>query len=155
MSKLEEVSVVYRGWAGHFICANRCRFRLNTLVSLGDVKIVVSTVGLMESGRDAEKGFEQIGWQRYFETMAFHADPNSEFLDADVSRQVDFESPWAYDTLDSEAAANAGHVRVVEEIAARLRNGDKFEDDDEPELSCCNVEFDPDIRICPKCKEHY
>jgi hypothetical protein len=59
-----------RGWGGHFICADRCLFRRNTLLHNTDTgaKIVISTVGLMK-GPDG--GIEAIGWERYYETMAF------------------------------------------------------------------------------------
>jgi len=62
-----------RGWAGHFICADRCEFRRNTLLEAGDIKIVVSTIGMMHDIH--EGGYETIGYNRYYETMAFHADP--------------------------------------------------------------------------------
>ncbi len=55
-----------RGWAGHFICAERCRFRRNTLLEIGDMAIVVSTVGAMMS-RGEDKP-ETIGHERYYET---------------------------------------------------------------------------------------
>src|SRR5690625_2999714 len=77
-----------RGWAGHFICSDSCRFRRNTLLTYKDIRIVVSTVGLME--RDGK--FETIGHNRHFETMAFHSDPtDTRYYDANVSKQVYFD----------------------------------------------------------------
>lgn len=119
------VSRAERGWAGHFICANRCRFRRNTLLSYSDIKIVVSTVGLMEM--DSGK-FETIGHNRYFETMAFHADANDKrYYDADVSKQVSFDSDWAIPEVDADDRANEMHEAVVSEITERLLKGEKFE----------------------------
>lgn len=113
-----------RGWAGHFICANSCRFRRNTLLTYNDIRIVVSTVGLME--RDGK--FETIGHNRHFETMAFHVNANDKrYYDADVSKQVYFDSEWAISEIDADDRANEMHEAVVAEITERLLKGEKFE----------------------------
>ena len=110
-----------RGWAGHFICANRCRFKRNTLLERGDTRIVVSTVGLLENIKN--DGFETVGNDRYFETMAFHAAFDGRYWDADVSRQVCFESPWRISEIDADDRANDQHEAVVSEISAKLHSG--------------------------------
>jgi hypothetical protein len=112
-----------RGWAGHFICANSCRFRRNTLVSDGDRHIVVSTVGAYFSPLDEEKP-STIGWERDYETMAFRAKPDdSTYHDADVSRQVALDSNWTLkitpkneDRIDN--LADEMHEGVVAEVMA-------------------------------------
>jgi hypothetical protein len=112
-----------RGWAGHFICANSCRFRRNTLLAYNDIKIVVSTVGLMER----ENKFETIGHNRHFETMAFHSNPtDTRYYDADVSKQVYFDSEWAIAEQDADDKANEMHEAVVLEITNKLLAGETF-----------------------------
>jgi len=112
-----------RGWAGHFICANRCRFRRNTLLAYKKIKIVVSTVGLMEvNGK-----FDTIGHNRHYETMAFHAEPTDKrYNDANVSKQVSFDSEWAIGEIDADDKANEMHEAVVSEITKKLLSGEKF-----------------------------
>lgn len=112
-----------RGWAGHFICAHKCRFRRNTLLSYGNIKVVVSTVGLMEvDGR-----FETVGSNRYFETMAFHADKKDKrYFDADVTKQVSFDSEWAISELNADDKANEMHEKVVSELSNKLLSGEKL-----------------------------
>jgi hypothetical protein len=105
-----------RGWAGHFIGANRCRFRRNTLLECGDTRIVVSTVGLFENIKG--DGFTTVGFDRHFETMAFHAAFDGRYWDADVSREISFDSPWMISEIDADDRANDQHEAVVSEISA-------------------------------------
>ena len=112
-----------RGWAAHFICANSCRFRRNTLLAYNDIKIVVSTVGLMER----ENKFETIGHNRHFETMAFHSNPtDTRYYDADVSKKVYFDSEWAIAEQDADDKANEMHEAVALEITNKLLAGETF-----------------------------
>lgn len=138
MSK--KVQRTERGWGGHFICAHRCLFRRNTLLEYQDLQIVVSTVGLMQAtdrsmSSDAftdEISFKEIGHHRYYETMAFHVDPaDTRYHDSNVSRKVNFASPWSIDRLDADDEANAMHEAVVQEIATRLLNGESFKENHE------------------------
>jgi hypothetical protein len=117
-----QVKRTERGWAGHFICANRCRFRRNTLLEYNDIKIVISTVGLMEKREGLKTNeFEQVGAGRYFETMAFHAKrDDARFHDIDVSREVNFDSPWQIGKIDADNKANDMHEMVVNEITQML-----------------------------------
>lgn len=110
--------IIERGWAGHFICADRCRFRRNTLIDFGRKKIVVSTVGVMTSPIN-EKGFEEIGLNRHYETMAFVAKKDGVYWDADVTREVRFESNWRIEKISdsSDNEANEMHNNVVAELS--------------------------------------
>lgn len=113
--------ITERGWAGHFICAHRCLFRRNTLIDFGRKKIVVSTVGMMRLG---EGQFDTIGaGGRYYETMAFFARKEGPYWDADVSKQINFESEWAIcaDSVkklpaDADNKADEMHNAVVSEL---------------------------------------
>ena len=110
--------ITERGWAGHFICADRCRFRRNTLIDFGKKKIVVSTVGVMLLNRD-DKKFGEIGLNRHYETMAFKAKKDGAYWDADVTKEVRFESKWRIEKLSdsSDNEANEMHDNVVKELA--------------------------------------
>lgn len=123
---MSDVSRVERGWAGHFICADRCTFHRNTLLRCGDVQIVVSTVGLMRSFFPrSENRFEEVGHNRFFETMAFHAlRDDTRYHDADVTRQICFESEWAISETDADDKANDMHEAVVAELTAKLERGE-------------------------------
>jgi len=116
-----------RGWAGHFICGHRCLFRRNTLLTYNDIKIVVSSVGLMLMDYN-ERKFGTIGHNRHFETMAFHADKkDKKYYDADVSKQIEFDSDWCISEQDADDKANEMHEAVVLEISDKLLKGYKFD----------------------------
>ncbi len=91
---MNKVNWVWMPHAGHFVCGNECRFRLNTYVG----GYIVSTVGeylpdsavreilgdlrkLNLEGRGDDRqadflrknGFEKIGCDRTYETMVFKA----------------------------------------------------------------------------------
>ena len=115
-----------RGWSGHFICADSCKFRRNTLLECGDVKVVVSSVGaLCVDGKLTE-----IGAGRHYETMAFYVDETSgDYKDADVGEEICFDSPWAMKWhkdgyVDNEA--NDMHEAVVDELTRKLEEGVKL-----------------------------
>lgn len=128
---MKKLTRTERGWAGHFCCSDRCLFRRNTLLEYGDIKIVVSSVGLMRDiHKKDERAFDTVGLDRYYETMAFHSRADdARYHDADVSRQISFDSPWAIDEIDADDRANDMHEQVVAEISRRLKKGDKFENE--------------------------
>lgn len=111
-----------RGWAGHFCCADSCKFRRNTLLEYNGKAIVVSTVGNMFIDNE----LREIGCSRHYETMAFYAD-DTEYKDADVSKEIPFDSPWSLKWhedgyIDNEA--NAMHEKVVAELTGKLKRGE-------------------------------
>lgn len=117
---VKEVKRTERGWGGHFCGFENCRFRRNTLLEYKDMKIVVSTVGQMYNARVSKK-ITEIGWERYYETRAFHADTaDLIYHDADVSRQVNFESKWSLSKPSQDNEANDMHEAVVKEITSML-----------------------------------
>lgn len=121
-----------RGWVGHFICANTCLFRRNTLLECCNIKIVVSTVGLQSNPFYCNSKYPEwntdrfttIGHNRYFETMAFHSvTTDTRYHDIDVSRQISFDSPWAIPDVDADDKANDMHEEVVKELSTKLEKG--------------------------------
>lgn len=120
-----KLKITERGWAGHFCAASHCSFRRNTLIEFGDRRIVVSTVGNYNppSSRKEIREDKQIGWNRYFETMAFEAQYIDPYWEANVSKQLDFESDWAIDKLERESdhEANDMHEKVVKELSKKIK----------------------------------
>ena len=134
---IDGVKITERGWAGRFICSDMCKFRRNRLLEYGDKKWIVSTVGAMPQSETMRKipefcsknGFETIGLGRYYETMAFEAEPikNEEgvviYYDADVEKQIDFDGNWAINdcSFETDKYANEMHDKVVEELIKKIK----------------------------------
>ena len=117
----KQVTRTERGWAGHFICAEDCLFRRNTLLQCGDVYVVVSTVGALRN--PSGDGFSEIGYQHHYETAAFYSKPgDSAYHDADVTSPVDFLSRRTIKGVggSKDNEANAMHEAVVAEVAEAL-----------------------------------
>lgn len=125
----DSVKRTEKGWGGHFICCHYCAFRRHTMLEYGEITISVSSVGNMLKN-ERERKIETIGSERYFETMAFHSEPprdGNPWKDADVSRQINFNSPWSIDQPWMEQQANEMHEAVVAEITQGLLAGNKYE----------------------------
>lgn len=93
--------------SGHFICGERCLFRLNTYVG----KFIVSTIGelmLMYNSTD-NKYYENIGNGRKFETMVFKARKSEHKCcpyEIIVEKEVDFEG------YNDAGQAYDGHLKL-------------------------------------------
>ena len=115
-----------RGWPAHFIAASSCFYRRNTLIEQGGDRIVVSTVGSYR----IRESIEPIGaFGRYYETMAFKAQKEGAYWEADVSEAVSFDSEWAICADSAEALpddvdnqADAMHEAVVAELVTRMES---------------------------------
>lgn len=119
----DKVSVIYRGWAGHYIAADSCLFRLNSLLQYKGKCIVVSTVGNHRSNGK----LDTIDYNRYYETMVFYSEDNDElYHDADVTKGISLKGKWNIDYFDSNTdnEANDMHVAAVREVAERLKSGE-------------------------------
>ena len=133
--KIPKVITQERGWAGHFICSNDCTFRRNTLITCGDIKWIVSTVGCMRAKFDLPPFFkagdvEEIGANRWYETMAFES-LYDEYDDADVQKEINIDSVCGIygDTFeeakskydkDLDIVANEMHDNIVKELSAKI-----------------------------------
>lgn len=121
---MAEIKITERGWPGHFICANKCRFRKNTLIECGEKRVVVSTVGDMLAYNPLTKNNEvqEIGFNRYYETMAFKGVYEDPYWEADVSQQIAFDSEWTINHIsrDTDLLAEKMHENVVKEIIKKL-----------------------------------
>lgn len=144
---MEEVKRTERGWAGHYICSNDCKFRRNTLLEYKNKKWIVSTVGCQVAKHDLLPYYKKgdiisIGDRRWYETMAFEAININGYLDADVTKEIEFTSDWGiwgetwanvlekYNNLP-DLAANEMHEKVVEELMEKIKKEYRLIEEDE------------------------
>ena len=86
------------------------------------MKVVVSTVGRLR--KDMVSGtYEDLGYKRYFETMAFMAKEDDKYNDADVERVIQFDAKGWLPSRDMELEADGMHEDVVMELSKRLVDG--------------------------------
>ena len=125
----DRIKITERGWAGHFICSHHCLFRRNTLIEYGDKKWVVSTVGNMRD--PLTKQPTTIGYDRWYETMAFEARESNGYIEADVEKEIFFNSDCGiyaktFDELKEnypcvDNMANDMHDKVVIELCGKIK----------------------------------
>lgn len=113
-----------RGWSGHFIAADYCQFKRNTLLEKGERKIIVSTIGAYFS--PTEQKIVTIGFARFYETMVFEAILDDGYWDIDISNKIKFKSNWEIGEMErmSDQKANDMHEAVVEEMTIKLKKGE-------------------------------
>ena len=115
--KTRKVVRTEQGWAGHFCASSRCRFRRNTLLECGSRRVVVSTVGNYwppPLPPDYENVAEEIGCDRYYETMAFSYDPPDRIIwqsaahhEREANRQHDLAVRWFSRKLEAALGEDA------------------------------------------------
>ena len=126
---INEVNVIERGWPGHFMFADKCIFRRNTLLEYKDIKWIVSTVG---NYRNSKNRIDSIGHCRWYETMAFEAYEKDGYIDANVRYEISFDSEWGIwgnsweEVLEScngapDNTANDMHDKVVSELIDKIK----------------------------------
>jgi hypothetical protein len=99
--------------AGHFICADRCQFRLNTYVG----EFIVSTAGEFMLNPDNTE-FTDIGLNRKYETMVFAAKHISERTCCPYRITGDELDVKGYNTPQD---AYAGHMAICKTWAAKAQ----------------------------------
>ena len=118
-----------RGWAAHFCASQSCLFRRNTLLELGETRIIVSTVGDYRP-RDTI-GMDMIGAGRYYETLVAYAYDADGYWEMDPDREIE---PRAASAICAKSikdlpplvsnVADRMHDRVVDEMIELLSVGE-------------------------------
>ena len=92
-------------------------------------KWIVSTVGAY---RNRENKMDSIGYRRWYETMAFEAYEKDGYMDANVGKEIPFDSEWRIwgdsweEVLENcngtpDNTANDMHDKVVSELIDKIK----------------------------------
>ena len=131
---INEVNVIERGWAGHFMFADRCLFRRNTLLEYKGIKWIVSTVGNYRNSKNRIDSIEHCKW---YETMAYEAKEKNGSIEANVEKKIYFNSKcgiWG-DSWEEvckncndapDNTANDMHDKVVGELIDKIKEQYNF-----------------------------
>jgi hypothetical protein len=92
-----------RGWIAHYICADRCRFRRNTLLECGNRRVIVSTIGAMYDRKN--ETYEEITCKQLRSKLSWYIE---------------------YMQTESDMRANEMHEAIVEEFTQKLASGAKL-----------------------------
>ena len=126
---INEVNVIERGWPGHFMFADKCLFRRNTLLEYKGIKWIVSTIGKYTN---RENRIDSIGHCRWYETKGYEAKEEDGFIRANVEKNIFFDSKcgicgdsWE-EICDNyngtpDNAANDMHDKVVSELIDKIK----------------------------------
>ena len=62
--------------------------------------------------------FKTVGYNRFYETMAFEAKKEGNYWDIDVTKEVKFNSNWYIEKItdNSDNKANEMHEEVIREL---------------------------------------
>lgn len=101
-----------RGWAGHYCCSGDCLFRRNTLVESDEESVIVSTIG----HRRHHGELEEIGIDRYYETMVFES-VKHHYVDINPSKQINTPSNIKWSINKEELDQN---INVIDNIANNM-----------------------------------
>jgi hypothetical protein len=125
------ITIKERGWAGHFICADRCLYRRNTLISDGTYQVVVSSVGNMvrlDSNGNSTETLLEIGCDRVYETMTFFAVEENGYIETDVTKEIylncnrGLSKSELRDDMDNQA--DEMHEENVQKVVQLMESGD-------------------------------
>ena len=117
---MKQVKRTERGWAGHFICSDRCLFRRNTLLEYENQKVVVSTVGGLVVEHERKKTIDTVGYERYYETRVFLADTKDTiYNDIDVEKEVFLDCEQTLNEID-DVKANEMHENAVDWVSKQM-----------------------------------
>lgn len=122
----KKLKITERGWAGHFIASSSCLYHRNTLIEYGNKRIIVSTVGnykpKISFGEKLDKREQEIGINRFYETMAFEAMKKGVYWEIRVEKEIPFKSNWAISELEEETDLKADkmHEDVVKELSKKI-----------------------------------